>query len=85
MALLLDVQLPSHVVASYHRVTTLAFNANTGEVSATVAGYLDEAARHAGAEPVRMQTVTFRTTTDPTRAAVYEVLKADTFSGAADG
>jgi hypothetical protein len=68
MAMLLEKELPSKVVASYHRILAMSVqfnlqNANPGVtgplVSVEIGEYLSHAAREAGALPVRTEVRSF--------------------------
>lgn len=78
MALLLSKQTPLGVDATYWRVISahIDFGANT--MAVFVAGYVDEAARNAGAAPLMQEQVNFTVeefVADAPRNLVYGALK----------
>lgn len=78
MALQKDVEQPTGVVASYHRIIVGLLDFNTGQTTLDVATYLDAAARLAGNQPVARWSFKFNAMPDfngDPRPWAYTILK----------
>jgi hypothetical protein len=92
MAIQLSVGTPygSGVVATYHRITTTQVYYRDDVLDVTVMSYLDHDARVADAAPLgvvqaRLTFADCADTTEPTRAQIYDALKAlPAWAGATD-
>lgn len=79
MALSKTIELPSGVTVTYHRILRIAANYEgaKGMIQAEIGSYLDEDARRAGREPVRVQHVQLAIDgIEASREAIYAALAA---------